>query len=579
MKALILAAGFGTRLAPHTHLLPKALFPIAGTPVLGRMIHYLKQAGCTAVAVNTHYLADRISAYVDKTDFGIPVRLCHEPEILGTGGAIRTLSRLWDDAPFVVINADIVTTFGGLADVYRDHRENGRMATLVMHDAAPFNGVWVKDDGRIMEFSRVTGQAAHPVGRKLAFTGIQVVNPDIKKWIPETGFQDIIPVYQHMIDSGLPVNAHVAEGFRWQDMGTPEGYRQAVMEAAAPDVFRSAWQPASPDISFDQLACSPLAGDGSDRRWFRLSAGDRTMILADHGITPVPAGSEFNAFVRIGTHFRRAGLPVPRIYGQDAFSGLVFLEDLGDFHLQDAVFQAADETVVMDLYQKVISLWGNLSLKAEDGFSSSWTCQTTAYDVSLILEKECQYFVTAFLNQYLGMGVGDWELADEFLALANKTVENAIPGLIHRDFQSRNIMLRQGEPYLIDFQGARSGPVQYDLASLLIDPYVGLSSSLQERLLQVAMGHMDQLMGRTMDREKFLAGYHCCCATRNLQILGAFGFLTQVKKKTAFARWIPPAARMLGSHLDRIEGLQFPKLSAIAREIAERTALSLSDDD
>lgn len=302
------------------------------------------------------------------------------------------------------------------------------------------------------------------------------------------------------------------------------------------------------------------------------------MILADHGITPVPAGTEFNAFVRIGVHFDRAGLPVPRIYGQDAFSGLIFLEDLGDFHLQDAVFQAEEETVVMDLYHKVLLLWRNLSLKAADGFSPSWTCQTEAYDASLILEKECRYFVTAFLNSCLGMETEASDLADEFSALARKTVENAIPGLIHRDFQSRNIMVHREKPYLIDFQGARYGPVQYDLASLLIDPYVGLSPSLQEQLLHMAVDHMDQSMERAMDREKFIAGYRFCCVTRNLQMLGAFGFLTRVKKKPAFARWIPSAARMLGSHLDRISGLKFPKLSAIAREIAERTALLRSDD-
>ena len=97
MKALILAAGFGTRLAPHTRTIPKPLFPIDGMPVLGRMILNLKRAGCTGVAVNVHHLAHRIESYLATCDFGVPIHLSREPEILGTGGAIRHLSSYWDD--------------------------------------------------------------------------------------------------------------------------------------------------------------------------------------------------------------------------------------------------------------------------------------------------------------------------------------------------------------------------------------------------------------------------------------------------------------------------------------------------
>ena len=124
MKALILAAGFGTRLAPHSRTFPKALFPVGGIPVLGRMLGNLKRAGCTAVAVNAHHLADHIRSYLAENDFGMPVTLSVEPEILGTGGAIRHLAGYWDDDPFMVVNADIVTDIE-LADVYRRHRMRG----------------------------------------------------------------------------------------------------------------------------------------------------------------------------------------------------------------------------------------------------------------------------------------------------------------------------------------------------------------------------------------------------------------------------------------------------------------------
>jgi mannose-1-phosphate guanylyltransferase len=128
MKALILAAGFGTRLAPHTRTIPKALFPVAGIPVLERMITHLKRAGCTGIAVNAHHLADRIQSYLAKNDFGVPVTLSREPEILGTGGAIRHLAGYWDNDPFIVVNADIVTDID-LAEVYHRHLDQDASVT------------------------------------------------------------------------------------------------------------------------------------------------------------------------------------------------------------------------------------------------------------------------------------------------------------------------------------------------------------------------------------------------------------------------------------------------------------------
>ena len=133
MKALVLAAGFGTRLEPHTRRLPKALFPVGGIPVLGRMIIGLKKAGCTHIAVNAHHLAGQIQTYLAQNDFGIPLHLSVEPKILGTGGAIRRLAEFWDRAPFLVVNADILTDID-FQQVYHRHCRHDASATLVMHD-------------------------------------------------------------------------------------------------------------------------------------------------------------------------------------------------------------------------------------------------------------------------------------------------------------------------------------------------------------------------------------------------------------------------------------------------------------
>ena len=297
MKALILAAGFGTRLAPHTDHLPKALFPVGGTPLLGHTIAALKAAGCTGIAVNAHHLAEQIRAYLEKNDFGLAVLLSHESKILGTGGAIRRLADFWDNAPFLLVNADILTDID-LAEVYRRHCNQNASATMVMHDHEEFNQVWVDRGDHVVGFERFSDPPPPDGCRKLAFTGIHVINPGIVGRIPEGAFCDIIAIYREMLAEGQSIHAHVVRPPYWQDVGTPQRFRDAVMDALAPDVFRMAFPRCSPG----EISCRQLAGDGSDRKWYRLTDGRNRIVMADHGITPDPQGSEVRAFVSIGAH-------------------------------------------------------------------------------------------------------------------------------------------------------------------------------------------------------------------------------------------------------------------------------------
>lgn len=558
-----MAAGFGTRLAPYTNHLPKALFPLAGIPVLARMIANLKQAGCTAIAVNAHHLADQIRAFLDRHDFGIPMTLSHEHEILGTGGAVRRLASYWDGQPFMVVNADIVTDID-LAHVYQVHLAHPAPVTLVLHDRPPFNQVWVDATDHIVGFKRFADGAEPMDDLQLAFTGIHIMDADVLDWIPASGFCDIIAVYRRMIDKGISIYAHVVKDHYWQDMGTPERFQDAVVDILAPQAFQSAF----PGCSTDQIESHPLSGDGSDRRWFRLTCDGHSLILADHGITPTPDGSEVNAFIQIGKHFSQSGLPVPQIIAHDEFSGLVFLDDLGDCHLQEMIIShGSQDRHIMRLYIQVIDTWLNLTRQAAAGFNPDWTCQSRAYDAQLIIEKECRYFVDAFLNGYLNLDVHFDELATEFDCLARRTLSYGVHGLIHRDFQSRNIMVHHGRHYLIDFQGARSGPIQYDLASLLIDPYVALSQHLRQELLTYAAQQAAMRLNCASDQ--FIRGYHYCAVTRNLQMLGAFGFLSRVKGKKDFEAWIPTAAAMLAGHIHLADDNAFPRLFAMARIIGK----------
>jgi NDP-sugar pyrophosphorylase family protein len=120
MKALILAAGLGTRLLPFTKNTPKALFPVAGRPLLDIIILSLQNAGCKAIIVNTHHLSKKIDSYLLQHKYAIPVITRYEPKILGTGGAIKNVADFWDNDPFMVINSDIITDID-LKRVYDFH--------------------------------------------------------------------------------------------------------------------------------------------------------------------------------------------------------------------------------------------------------------------------------------------------------------------------------------------------------------------------------------------------------------------------------------------------------------------------
>jgi aminoglycoside/choline kinase family phosphotransferase len=260
---------------------------------------------------------------------------------------------------------------------------------------------------------------------------------------------------------------------------------------------------------------------------------------------------------------------VPRIWSYDRFAGLVFLEDLGDRNLQQAA-AGLSESRQIDLYRRVIDHWIDMAMECVKEFDPQWTYQTRQYNRQVIVENECRYFVEAFLNGYLGWDIEYDVMAEEFENLASETLKAEPFGLMHRDLQSRNIMLHNEKIYFIDFQGARLGPLQYDLASLLIDPYVDLPRSVQKDLLAYCA---DRIAGRYgIDAAAFKRGYPCCALTRNLQMLGAFSYLSRVKKKAQFETYIPGAVHRLRQRLTNAGSIAvpLPKLTQAAAKAAKQ---------
>jgi aminoglycoside/choline kinase family phosphotransferase/dTDP-glucose pyrophosphorylase len=560
MKAMILAAGLGTRLKPFSEHTPKPLFTINQRQVLDITIEKLHRAGCTAIILNTHHHHQQIEAFVADQAYPVPVHLRHEPHILGTGGGIRNVADLWQNGPLLVINGDVVCDID-LSKIFTGHARYACDVTMVMHHHPEFNCVHVDEQDCVTGF----GKASETAGtcRCLAFTGIHILERSVLDYLPAQGTSHIIDAYKLMLAAGRKIKAHVVQNHYWQDIGTPARYQSAVYDHMAPTAFACAFNAPAPQA----ITRHHLAGDGSDRQWYRLTAGSRHLIMVDHGICNTPGiQQEVDAYVDIGRHLHAQKAAVPQIYLWDRFAGLVFTEDLGDQHLQQVVHnQSADKR--LNQYKQVIDAWLHMALAGSQNFDPGWTYQSARYDRVTILEKECRYFVEAFLQGYLGWSITYDALAAEFEGLADAAVRGGTNGLMHRDLQSRNIMVKGDRIFFIDFQGARPGPLQYDLASLLIDPYVALAPDLQTQLLAYCAHTLEQRYG--VDAHGFLQGYAHCALTRNLQILGAFAFLSRVKKKSHFESHIPLAIQTLKRHLFAPETMELPKLARVVADAAD----------
>ena len=178
MKALILAAGFGTRLIPYSQKIPKPLFTLLSRPLLEHIISKLVDNGCEQILINTHHLHTQIKNFVTqiKYKYNIDIQTIYEPVILDTGGAIANAKPYLQDSPFFVINSDIISSVD-LNKVYEFHKKSNNIATLVLHDHDEFNKVQVNDQGYIQNFNSKTDA--------LAFTGIQVLSPQIFNYFPD----------------------------------------------------------------------------------------------------------------------------------------------------------------------------------------------------------------------------------------------------------------------------------------------------------------------------------------------------------------------------------------------------------
>ena len=292
----------------------------------------------------------------------------------------------------------------------------------------------------------------------------------------------------------------------------------------------------------------PIEKGGSGRKFWRLHVGPQTLILVRYG----EDRPENKHYVAIARFLASVGVRVPVTYFHDETEGLILMEDAGETDLWSRRNDPWPQRRA--LYQRTLDQALILHTQAHRApGADSLTILQPVFDAALY-RWEQDYFFEHCLGRHFGLAEKDWSPAKPRLHEIAEHLGKQPRCLVHRDFQSQNIILRDGEVCLIDFQGLRPGLAQYDIASLLLDPYVTLTAAEREELLAHYLSGLHG-PGR-YEAPGFRALYDLCAMQRLMQALGAYGKLGHTDGRTPFLDHIPAALRSLREVLAGQPGLE-----------------------
>ena len=294
----------------------------------------------------------------------------------------------------------------------------------------------------------------------------------------------------------------------------------------------------------------PLQGElgGSGRKIIRLASENTSAVGILYGVR-----EENVAFLEFSKHFRRHGLPVPEIYAEDLSQGAYLEEDLGDITLFEFLSKNRTGDVIapqaVQAYRQVVDILPRFQIEAGHDLNykvcypiGSFDRQSIAWDLN--------YFKYYFLR-LAGIPFNEQELEDDFARLTDFLLAAQRDYFLYRDFQSRNVMLRDGQPFFVDYQGGRKGALQYDVASLLYDAKADLPPRLRQELLDRYIEKLADFI--PMNRESFMRHYYAYVYVRIMQALGAYGFRGFYERKTHFLQSVPYALKNLRWLLHHVE--------------------------
>lgn len=309
----------------------------------------------------------------------------------------------------------------------------------------------------------------------------------------------------------------------------------------------------------------PLTGSASNRQYFRLG-DDQSSCIGVIGVNP----DENRAFIAMAAHFRSKGIPVPEVYAASDDDVAYIQEDVGDVALFGMIGSEASEEILC----RTIRCLPDIQFKGAEDFDFSICHPIRKFDRRLVL-FDLNYFKYCFLKPS-GLEFDENRLQDDFERLADDLTSVGADTFMYRDFQARNVMVKDGNPCFIDFQGGMQGPIYYDVASFIWHARAGYSQELKMKMLDAYLDALSAYV--SIGREEFIDTLRLFVLFRTMQVLGAYGFRGLVEQKAAFVVNIPEALASLVSQLEA-SFESYPYLDSVLRRLAALPRFARAQQD
>lgn len=300
-----------------------------------------------------------------------------------------------------------------------------------------------------------------------------------------------------------------------------------------------------------------LPESGSDRFYFRVRSGDETYI-ATYGMNI----KENNTFLYFSDHFKGERCPVPSVYAVNNERTIYIQEDLGDVTLMKELETHGLVDSVKDLFKKSLRELALMQIRGDADLDYE-KCITSHEFGSQAIMNDLLYFKYYFLDT-LQIPYDKEQLLDDFEALSIYLARVDHKYFMFRDFQSRNIMVRNGKVYFIDYQGGMKGALQYDVASVIWQAKAELPDDWKNELLEYYMNQVEAILQQPLDRQRFISQYNGYVLIRMLQVMGAYGFRGLFERKAHFLTSIPLGLKNLGHFIkEKHLGIALPEFEKL----------------
>ena len=545
-KAVVLAAGHGTRLRPFTCATPKPLMPVWGETMLERIVRMLRERGVDDIVVNSHHLHEQIRVWTDEyrkaaqaAGDKVRIKVSYEPEILGNGGVLNPLREWIGEDPFYLVSSDIVMeNVPDLEKPFERLKTSGCIGVALVTEAGP-RTIEVEPESKFVTCWKSPDPG---VDGTFTYCGFAILKPAILKYVKPDGFSSIVTAFEKaMMEGGKFIKAVESKDLLWEDAGTIQRYI---------DLNRD-----GDDNGFADIPQLKAVG-ATNPKFLGARGSERVFFGCDQGIAVIYDDGNRDENGKYPGHARwlkSKGVPVPEILADIPEKKVMMMSNAGTerkMSLEDYV-KVVETLVRFNALGSEPDLPANLLPQFDD---ETW-------------EWERNLFAKYCLGANFQMEMPD-AVRKELEGVA-EIFEKEPKALVHRDFQSTNVLWKGNNLAFIDFQGMRLGPAAYDLASLVYDPYVTFTDERRRALVA--------LYAKTAGRPEFEKILPYAAVQRLSQCLGAYGRLASVGQPQ-FEKYVLPALQNL---LDAADKAGLDALAALAEDlIAKRNKeLRIANDE